>query len=162
MFDWLTFLPFLGAVIAVALSGALFMPGEWYKTLDKPSWTPPDWAFGPAWTVLYLMIAVAGWLVWQRAGATWVVGVWCLNLVFNAAWSWLMFGRRRIDLALVDAVLMLGTIMLFIMGSAPISRTATWLFVPYLAWVSFATALNYAILQRNPHVARSQMDGSGR
>ena len=62
MTDWISLLPFLTAVTAVGASGALFMPGDWYKTLQKPSWTPPDWLFGPAWTVLYLMISIAGWL----------------------------------------------------------------------------------------------------
>lgn len=81
MSGFMTFLPFLGAVVAVGLSGAVFMPGPWYKTLDKPSWTPPDWLFAPAWTVLYVMMAVAGWLVWQQAGvgpAIWVGSpIWC-------------------------------------------------------------------------------------
>jgi len=150
MSNWITCLPFLGMVIAVGASGALFMPGPWYKTLDKPSWTPPDWLFGPAWTVLYVMIAAAGWLVWQGAGIGWILGIWAANLVFNAAWSWLMFSRHRIDLALADAVAMLVTIVLFIWTAWPVSHVAALLFVPYLAWVAFATVLNFAILQRNP------------
>lgn len=150
MSDWVTLLPFLAAVVAVAASGALFMPGPWYKTLDKPSWTPPDWLFGPAWTILYLMIAIAGWRIWIADGydAAWLV--WCVNLVFNAAWSWLMFGKHRIDLALVDAIAMLLTILAFISLALPHDAIAAYLFVPYLLWVAYATALNWAILQRNP------------
>jgi tryptophan-rich sensory protein len=151
MSGFMTFLPFLAAVVAVALSGAVFMPGAWYKTLDKPVWTPPDWLFAPAWTALYGMIAAAGWLVWQQAGAmNLVMGVWIANLVLNAAWSWLMFGRHRIDLALLDALGMLATIAMFISLAQSISTLAAALFVPYLLWVAFATALNYAIYQRNP------------
>ncbi|MDX2288945.1 MAG: TspO/MBR family protein [Hyphomicrobiaceae bacterium] len=150
MADWTTFLPFLAAVFVVALSGAIFMPGPWYKTLEKPSWTPPDWLFAPAWLVLYVAIAVAGWRVWQADGIGLALGVWGLNLVFNAAWSWLMFGRRQIGLALADALAMLATIIAFMALAWPISQQATWLFAPYLAWVAFASLLNWAILRRNP------------
>ena len=81
--DWLSLLPFVGAVIAVAMSGAVFMPGEWYRSLNKPSWTPPSWLFAPAWSVFYLLIAIAGWLVWTSAGLSAALAVWALNLVFN-------------------------------------------------------------------------------
>lgn len=150
MADWITLLPFLAAVFVVALSGALFMPGDWYKSLDKPSWTPPDWLFAPAWTLLYILIAIAGWLVWKQAGFGAALAVWAANLIFNGAWSWLMFGRRNIALALLDACAMLATIIAFIALAQPNSGTAAALFVPYLAWVLFATALNWSILQRNP------------
>lgn len=146
----LSLLPFLAIVSAIALSGALYMPGSWYATLNKPSWTPPDWLFGPAWTALYLMIAIAGWLVWRSEGMGPALGVWALNLVFNGLWSWLMFRRHRIDWALVDAVAMLVTIVAFIILSRTSNPTAALLFVPYLVWVGFATILNFAILQRNP------------
>lgn len=151
MSDWITFLPFLAAVVAVAVSGALFMPGAWYKTLEKPWWTPPDWLFGPAWTILYVMIAVAGWRIWQTDGYGATFWVWCANLIFNAAWSWLMFGRHRIDLALADAFAMLATIIAFIALALPRDAIAAYLFMPYLAWVLYATGLNWAILRRNPN-----------
>lgn len=153
MTDWISLLPFLTAVTAVGASGALFMPGDWYKTLQKPSWTPPDWLFGPAWTVLYLMIAIAGWLVWQADGFGPALFAWSLNLILNAAWSWLMFGRHRVALALADAAGMLATIVAFIVLAYPHSSTAAALFLPYLAWVLFATALNVDILRRNPQYA---------
>lgn len=149
MGDWMSFLPFLGAVVLTAISGALFMPGDWYKTLEKPSWTPPDWLFGPAWSVLYLMIAFAGWLVWKAQGVGPALGVWALHLVFNFGWSWLMFGRHQIGAALADALAMLATIIGFLLLAWPVSQTAALLFLPYLAWVSFATLLNYDILRRN-------------
>ena len=146
---WLSFLPFLIAVVLVASSGSVFMPGEWYRGLDKPSWTPPDWVFAPAWSVLYLIIAVAGWLAWQASGIGLALVFWCANLVFNFAWSWLMFGRREIGYALADSVAMLVTIVGFIITVFPASPLAAALFVPYLCWVAFATALNWSILERN-------------
>ena len=150
MSDWQSLVPFLVTVVVVAASGAIFMPGPWYRALSKPSWTPPDWAFGPAWTVLYLMIAVAGWLVWTEQGSGPAIWFWAANIVFNGAWSWLMFGMKRIGWALADAIAMLLTIVGFIATAWPVSQTAALLFVPYLAWVTFATALNWAILARNP------------
>lgn len=160
MSDWLTLLPFLAAVVIVAASGALFMPGAWYKTLDKPVWTPPDWLFGPAWTILYVLIAIAGWRVWSVAGFATALVVWCVNLAFNAAWSWLMFGKRRMDLALADAIAMLITIVAFIALALPRDRTAAYLFVPYLVWVLYATALNWSILRRNPN-SRGPAESAG-
>jgi translocator protein len=148
--DWISLLPFLGIALAVATSGAVFTPGEWYEGLNKPSWTPPDWLFAPAWSLLYLMIAVAGWLVWWREGFGVAIAVWAANLVLNSAWSWLMFGKHRIDLALADAAAMLATIVIFIGVSWPVSPIASLLFLPYLAWVAFATALNWSILKHNP------------
>ena len=149
MGSWLSLLPFIGLVFLVALSGAVFMPGPWYETLSKPSWTPPNWLFAPAWTVLYVCIAVAGWLVWQAGGYGPALAIWALNLVFNAAWSWLMFGRHNIGAALVDAGAMLVTILGFIWLAMPLSQTAALLFVPYLAWVVFAFALNAEIWRLN-------------
>lgn len=147
---YFSLIPFLIIVFGAALTGAFFMPGEWYRSLDKPAWTPPDWLFAPAWTVLYAMIAVAGWFVWQNEG--WVVAllVWAANIVFNAAWSWLMFGRRQIQAALFDSLAMLITIIAFIALTKSTTPVAALLFLPYLAWVAFASALNYAILVRNP------------
>ena len=87
MLEWLSLAPFFAAVFIVALSGARFMPGAWYESLEKPRWTPLNSLFGPAWTVLYLMIAIAGWLAWQREGFGIALGFCCANLVLNAAWS---------------------------------------------------------------------------
>lgn len=147
--DWLSLLAFIAAVILVASSGAVFKPGAWYRSLDKPRWTPPSWLFAPAWSVLYLLIAIAGWRVWQSGMHT-ALAVWAVNLAANAMWSWLMFGRRQITAALADAGAMLVTIILFMVVAWPADKTAALLFAPYLAWVAFATALNASLLQRNP------------
>jgi translocator protein len=147
---------FIAACVAAAASGALFPPGPWYETLRKPSWRPPNWLFGPAWTLLFLMIAVSGWLVWRAAGITGAampLVVYAIHLGVNAAWSWLFFGRRRMDLALADVILLWLLIALMIALFAPISSTAAWLLVPYLAWVSFAAFLNFTMLRLNPRAA---------
>ena len=154
MTGWISFIPFLGLVFAVAASGAVFMPGAWYQSLKRPSWKPPNWLFAPAWSVLYVMIAIAGWRVWSAAGLSAALVIWALNLIFNAAWSWLMFGRRQIQMALFDAFAMLATILVFMVLAWPIDPISTWLFAPYLAWVSFATLLNATLLRLNPDFAK--------
>ena len=152
MSSLLGLLGFLGANFVVALSGAFFMPGEWYRGLAKPSWNPPDWAFAPAWAVLYVMIAVSGWMVWRQAGfagAAVPLAIYGVQLLFNAGWSAVFFGLRRPDLALVEIVMLWGSIAATIVLFHPVSAAAAWLLVPYLAWVSFASALNASIWRRN-------------
>jgi tryptophan-rich sensory protein len=144
------FVIFMAAVMAAATIGSSFLPGEWYQALAKPAWTPPNWLFAPVWTVLYVMIGFAGWLVWRAEGASPAVAIWIVQLGLNAAWSWVMFGLHYIGAALgVIAVLWLA-ILLFIVTARRTSGTAAALFVPYLAWVSFAAALNFEIWRLNP------------
>ncbi|MBI1384934.1 MAG: sensory protein TspO [Rhizobiales bacterium] len=140
---------FLALVALVALSGVFFAPGAWYDSLSKPSWTPPGWLFGPAWTILYIMIAIAGWLVWAVAPVSSAMAFWVAQLIFNAAWSWLFFGLKRMDLALGDIAFMVAAIVGFIGTAWPVSETAALLFVPYLLWVLFAGSLNASIWMRN-------------
>jgi benzodiazapine receptor len=143
---------FLVVVAAAAVTGAQFQPGDWYAALDKPSWTPPNAVFGPVWTLLYLGIAVAGWLVWQRRAETRspAFALWVAQLLLNTAWSWLFFGLHRPGLALVDIVVLLATIVAFVVTALPVSRLAAGLFVPYALWVGYASALNLAIWRTNP------------
>ena len=140
---------FLVLVGVAASTGTLVQPGPWYDALAKPAWTPPGWLFGPVWLVLYVMIAVAGWLVWREAGLGLLIGIWGLQLVLNMAWSWIMFGQHQIGLAFADIVAMWLAIAAFIVLAWPVQQTAALLFVPYLAWVSFAAALNFAIWRLN-------------
>jgi translocator protein len=147
---------FILACVATASSGALFRPGAWYESLRKPWWRPPNWLFGPAWTVLYLMIAASGWLVWREAGlagAGLPLALYAVHLLINAAWSGFFFGMRRMDLALVDVALLWLSIAGMIRLFHPISTTAAWLLVPYLGWVSFAAYLNLTMLRLNPRAA---------
>lgn len=140
---------FLGLVALAAVTGSQFMPGPWYQTLTKPWWTPPNWAFPIAWTLLYIMIAIAGWRVWKAEGIGAALAVWAIGLVLNAAWSWIMFGRHEIGLALADLALLWVSIAVFIALALPVDRLSAYLFVPYLAWVSYAGALNFAIWRLN-------------
>jgi len=148
---------FLLLCFAAATSGAVFKPGAWYDSLTKPSWTPPDWLFPVAWTVLYVAIAVSAWLVWRAAGLAegmLALAVWLIQLVLNAAWSWLFFGLRRMDLAFVEVLGLWASILGCIVLFAPLSSVAALLMVPYLVWVSFAAALNLAVWQANRDAVR--------
>lgn len=142
---------FVVLVLVAASTGAIFKPGVWYERLDKPSWTPPNIAFPIVWSILYVMIAMAGWLVWREVGWSLPIVLWGAQLFVNAAWSWLFFGRRRMDLALIDVGALWLVIAGFILTAWPISTTASLLFLPYLVWVSIAAALNRSVLNRNPH-----------
>lgn len=143
---------FIALVASAALTGGLFRPGAWYEALAKPPWTPPNWLFAPAWAVLYAAIAVAGWLAWRRAGGRVdaAVSIWGLQLLFNAAWSWLFFGRHQMFVALIDVFAMLLCILAFIVINMTTNRWAAWLFVPYALWVTYAAALNLALWRLNP------------
>ena len=136
-------------VFLAAMSGALFKPGAWYETLRKPSWTPPNWAFPTVWTILYIMIAYAGWDVWTKAGWSLAMAFWIAQLILNGCWSWFFFGLKRMDLALVDVGLLWLAIAGFIMTAWPISALASLFFVPYLLWVSAAGLLNLSVLRLN-------------
>ncbi len=149
---------FLAACFLAASMGAVFRPGAWYERLKKPAWRPPNWLFAPVWTVLYVTIAVSGWLVWRQAGfagAALPLAVYALQLMLNAAWTPLFFGLRRPDLGFAGIVLIwlsiVATIVLFI----PIHAGAALLLVPYLAWVTFAAALNFAIWRLNRVAAQA-------
>lgn len=143
---------FVLLVVAVASTGAAFKPGVWYETLAKPAWTPPNWLFPVAWTLLYLMIAIAGWLVWREVGfakAGLAFAFYFGQLLLNAAWSWLFFGLHRMDLALGDIVLMWIAVVANIITFYAIRPEAAYLLLPYLMWVSYAAALNLVIWNMN-------------
>jgi translocator protein len=142
-------LVFVALVVAAASSGVFFRPGEWYRRLRKPGWTPPNWLFGPVWSVLYLMMAVAGWLVWRTDPSSVAIWIWALQLVTNASWSGVFFGMRRMDLAFYDIALLWVLVAAFIVAALPISTTAALLFVPYLIWVTIAGALNWTVWRMN-------------
>ncbi|WP_376093576.1 TspO/MBR family protein [Roseomonas sp. CCTCC AB2023176] len=149
MSDPLGLAGFFVANLVTAGSGAIFTPGAWYEGLRKPRWRPPNWLFAPAWAVLFCMIAASGWLVWRQVGFGLPIAVYALNLALNAAWSALFFGLRRPDLALYDLVAMWLTIVACIVLFAPVSAVAAWLLVPYLAWTTFAGALNATMWRLN-------------
>jgi len=144
------FFVFLGLNFLAALSGAHFLPDAWYRALAKPRWQPPDRLFGPVWAVLYLANAVAGWLVWQRAGLGTAMLVYLVSLAFNAGWSAIFFGGKRIDLALAWIAGLWLSILAQLLCFWPVSKLAAGLLLPYLGWVSFAAALNAALWRLNP------------
>jgi tryptophan-rich sensory protein/uncharacterized protein YbjT (DUF2867 family) len=125
----------------------------WYQTLVRPAWTPPDWVFGPVWTVLYALMAVAGWLVWRRrgiVGARWALLLFAAQLALNALWSGIFFALRSPGLAFVEILVLWSAILGTIAAFRQHSRWASYLLVPYLAWSSFAAVLNLAIWRLNP------------
>lgn len=136
----------------------------WYAGLRKPAWNPPSWVFGPVWTALYAMMGVASFLVWKRgygireegavsgenrAGVRVALGVYLVHLAFNASWSWVFFAWREPGWAVVNIVLLWVLIVATMVRFAPLSRAAAWMLGPYLAWVTFATALNFTIWRLN-------------
>lgn len=152
MRSWLMLGGFLLVCFSVAFFGASFEPGPWYDGLNKPAWNPPNWLFAPVWTVLYISIAVAGWWVWRLkgfAGAKAAFTVYGLQLLANGAWSWLFFGRHQINWALAEILLLLGLIVLNVIVFAKVKRRIGLLLLPYLAWVAFASVLNFALWQMN-------------
>lgn len=148
---WLALLPFAAAVAVVAVVGALAAgsSSETYRSLDLPPFAPPSWVFGPVWTALYVMIAVAGWLAWRAGAGPAGIGAWAVQLVLNLAWTPLFFAAGRAGWALVDIVALLVAVVVVIALFARVSRAAAWLLAPYLLWVGFATALNAAIVVLN-------------
>jgi tryptophan-rich sensory protein len=129
--------------------GYMTAPGEWYAQLAKPGFTPPGWTFGPVWTALYVLIAVAGWRVWRGERGGWPMKLWWTQLTLNFLWSPVFFSAHQIGLAVVVILLLLAAILAFIFTSWARDRVAAWLFVPYAAWVAFASVLNAWIFTLN-------------
>jgi tryptophan-rich sensory protein len=143
---------FIAVCFLVASAGALFQPGDWYERLAKPSWRPPNQLFAPVWTMLYLAIAVSGWLVWSKvgfAGATLPFAIYALQLALNATWTPIFFGLHRPDLGFLNIALLWLSIAATILLFYPIYAAAAWLLLPYLLWVTFAAVLNLAIWRLN-------------
>jgi tryptophan-rich sensory protein len=148
-----------GAALAVALAASATAQGlgtwltsrsvtTWYPTLVKPAWTPPGWVFGPAWTVLYVLMAFAAWLVWQeraRYPAGRALTLYAAQLVLNVTWSGLFFGLRSPGAGLVGISVLWVAIVATMAAFWRVHRLATWLLAPYLAWVSYAVSLNGAL-----------------
>jgi benzodiazapine receptor len=142
----------LAASFAAGWIGSRYMPGAWYASLTKPAWNPPSTVFAPVWTVLYLLMGVAAWLVWRRAGfsaAGLALVIFAVQLVLNALWSYLFFGLHRPGLALLDIVALWATILVVVVLFWREDRLAGALMVPYLVWVGFASCLNFVLWQLN-------------
>ena len=137
-----------------ALSGLFTVTGEgsWYRTINKPSWNPPGWIFGPVWTTLYILMGIAFYQVWRlpesKAGRTAIL-LFGIQLILNFFWSFIFFNQHQIGWALVEIIAMWIMILLTIFVFAKVNTVAAWLLVPYISWVSFAAILNYTIWRLN-------------
>ena len=131
------------------LIGFATLPGEWYAGLAKPPFNPPDWVFAPVWTLLYVVVAVAGWRTWRRAPRGPGMTIWFAQLALNYLWSPVFFGAHRPGAALIVVLVLLTTILAFMAVRWQHDRVAALLFAPYATWVAFASALNAAILALN-------------
>ena len=150
---------FLAVVFIISgASSYITMPAVqgWYTTINKPSFNPPNWIFAPVWTILYIMIAISGWLVWKKLSGTFsqklrshAMRVYIEQLLANFLWSFIFFGMRLFELALIDIYIMLGLIALNIWHFKRISKPAAYLLVPYILWVAFASSLNLEIVMLN-------------
>ncbi|MFT5141377.1 MAG: benzodiazapine receptor [Lysobacterales bacterium] len=146
-----SFFVLLAIVALVASFGSQYMPGEWYSLIHKPSWTPPNWLFGPVWAVLYLLMTIAAWKVWQEQHplSDRALLYWLVQLLLNGAWSWLFFGLNNPGLALIEMTVLIIAISATIRLFRRISLAAANMLTPYLIWVSFAWILNLAIWWMN-------------
>ena len=127
--------------------------GSWYQTIQKPSWNPPNWIFGPVWTTLYIMMGIALYLIWKSDAAIRVknnaILLFAFQLVLNFFWAIIFFDQHQPGWAFLEIVFLWILILLTIFAFAKISYLSAWLLVPYIAWVSFAAILNYTIWRMN-------------
>jgi translocator protein len=155
LYPWLGLVAFLALCFgATGIGGAVTTPkiGTWYATLTKPSWNPPNWIFGPVWTTLYIFMAVAAWLVWRQDGiadAKLPLALFAVQLLLNVLWSYIFFGLEKPGLAFGEVILLWVAIAATLVLFWQRSMIAGILFVPYLAWVSFASVLNFTIWRLN-------------
>jgi tryptophan-rich sensory protein len=142
---------FVLAAFAAATPGALWPPGEWYAALAKPPWNPPSWVFGPVWSTLYALMAVAAWRILraQGEGRRAALALWWTQLALNAGWTPLFFGWKRMDLALLEILALEAAILATTVRFLRLDRYAGVLLVPYAAWVAFAALLNFTLWRLN-------------
>jgi tryptophan-rich sensory protein len=143
----------LAATVVATLGATVTELGPWYQALRKPAWQPPDWLFGPVWTLIFALTALAGALAWRsapdRSSREWIIALFALNGFLNVLWSLLFFRMHRPDWALIEVAFLWLSIVVLIVVSARFSRSASVLLVPYLAWVTFAAFLNFTIVKLN-------------
>lgn len=154
--DWTLFAIFFAASIAAASTGALFEPGAWYKSLNKPSWTPPNWLFPVVWTVLYIAMAVAAARVAVVEGAQIAMAFFTLQLVLNTLWTPVFFGLRRLRGGMVVISALWLAVAATTITFWQIDTIAGVLLAPYLLWVTIASALNFSVWRLNPNAVSGQ------
>lgn len=151
MLRWIGLVVWIALPLLAGAFGSQFQPGPWFAQLDKPAWNPPDWVFAPVWTTLYVLMGIAAWLVWDRhrSAARGALTLFVVQLVFNAAWSWIFFGLQNPGLAFAELVILWALIVWTVVLFWKARRAAGLLLLPYLAWVSFAAVLNFTIWRMN-------------
>ena len=145
-------------LLVLGIGGGMTTVGPWYRNLRKPSWNPPEWIFGPAWTLILALAAWAGVLAWtsaDTAGRTRIAALFATNIVLHMLWTPLFFNLRRPDWALVEVPFLWLSVLACMIGLAPFSAAAPWLFLPYLLWVGFAAYLNLTIVRMNRPFGRT-------
>ena len=160
--------PVVSLVISLSICFAVAFIGSqatmsgldgWYQILNKPSFTPPAWLFAPVWTILYLLMGFALWLIWRAEASpkrTWALSMFGIQLVLNGLWSWLFFAWHELSLAFWEIVLLDFAILASILIFAKLRTTAAWLLAPYFAWCCFATALTFSIWRMNSEDANQE------
>lgn len=156
MKNWVKLLISIGLPLGAGAIAGLFTSAEingWFQTIQKPSWQPPNWVFGPVWTALYVLMGIAFYLVWTSPAPVgrkrMAIILWLVQLVFNFFWSYIFFKQKEIDWALAEILILWFFILLTILYFSRISKLAAWLMVPYISWVSFASLLTFAIYELN-------------
>lgn len=152
---WIGLAFWITLCFAVAALGARWTAGEvtgWYRTLTRPAFAPPNWVFGPVWTALYALMAVAAWRVWLAAPSearTWALALFVLQLCLNLAWSWIFFRQHAMGAALIEVAVLWMVICSVAIVFSKVAPFAAWLMAPYVAWVGFAMALNAGFWKLN-------------
>lgn len=148
--SYLVLIGFVGAVLIVGgMIGTATMPGEWYAALVKPPFNPPDWIFAPVWFVLYIIIGIAGWLVWRREPRGLALEVWGAQILLNWLWLPVFFSWQQPWLAALLILIILALAVTFIVLAINVDEFASWLLVPYAAWIAFSSVLNIYIAIMN-------------
>ena len=148
--DWILFLVFFAACAAAGSTGAMFSPGEWYRDLAKPSWTPPDWLFPVAWSILYVCIAASAALVAPLEGSALAMAFWALQIALNTLWSPVFFGLKKMKAGMIVLSLLWLAVAATLWTFLALDTLAGLLIAPYLLWVTVAGALNWSVLRLNP------------
>lgn len=141
-------------VVAISFIGQMATDprSEWFTSLAKPSWNPPNWLFGPVWSTIYILLIISASLIWHRTQAgerSSLMKLYAINALFNLVWSFCFFQAESTVLGMIDIILVWITVLLLVVRTWPISKPASVMLMPYLLWVTFASALNFAIMQLN-------------
>jgi len=145
----MTFYIFLIACCAAGATGIIFQPGAWYESLNKPSFTPPNWAFPVAWTTIYLLLAWAGYRPTVLPGSETALALWAAQIALNTLWTPVFFGANRIGAAMIILVLLWTVVAAMVLLALRLDIVTGLILFPYLLWLSVAAALNFSILRHN-------------